>query len=136
MTSRMFWCDLDRMDNGYLQPFDGVDVCGSKKGEAGQQPPCHPHDHHLDLKDTLGPQLNGTSLSHFTLGHSTAHGSSLTEVSQRLAAAALRSWMPAPAASKRRKSVPTPVRAFPPGILGPPLADSTTCIFGILGERF
>lgn len=52
MTSRMFWCDLDRMDNGYLQPFDGVDVCGSKKGEAGQQPPCHPHDHHLNLKDT------------------------------------------------------------------------------------
>ena len=69
-----------------------------------------------------------TRWAHFTLHKS--HGSSLTEVSQRLAAAALSSWMPAPAASKRRKSVPTPVRAF----LGPS-ADSSTAMMAELGER-
>lgn len=72
-----------------------------------------------------------TRWAHFTLH--TSHGSSLTEVSQRLAAAALPSWIPAPAASKRRKSVPTPVRAF----LGPSaVADSSTSVMpDKLGER-
>ena len=61
-----------------------------------------------------GSQLNGTRFSSLHTWSVTGHSSSLTEVSQRLAAAALASWMPAPAASKRRKSVPTPVQ---PGLL-------------------
>ena len=120
----MFLCDFDWMGNGYLQPFDGVNLCGSKKGEAGQQPPCHPHDHHLNLKDTPEvPNWTALGLAHFTLGRSqvTAPPSprSLSDWRQRLWRVGCR--LPPPPNGANR-SQPRSSRAFSTTHLGPSAA--------------